>query len=102
MENSTPPPLSGGTPPIIVQSLPPPPPPRGGGLLKFLGILALLAILLGGGLFVLSMFAGHFLDGPSTAGAQSGRKFHEITVDNPGARDKIAILAVEGMITSSS
>lgn len=101
MENSTPPPYSGGTPPIIVQA-PPPPPQRSGWFLKFLGVLFLLALLVGGGLFALSFFAGSLLEGPTTAGAQSGRKFHEITVDHPHARDKIAIIEVAGMITSAS
>lgn len=100
MENTTPP-YSGGQPPIIVHA-PPPPPQRGGGFLKFLGVLFVLALLVGAGLFALSLFAGSLLDGPTTAGAQSGRKFHEITVDNPNARDKIAILEVAGMITSAS
>src|SRR5687767_6957432 len=101
MENSVPP-YSSGTPPIIVHTPPPPPPPRGGGFLKFLGVLFLVGVLLIGGLFALSFFAGSLLDGPTSAGAQSGKKLHEITVDNPTATDKIAIIDVEGMITSAS
>lgn len=102
MENSVPP-YSGGTPPIIVHTPPPPPPPRrGGGFLKFLGVLFLIAALLIAGLFALSFLAGSLLDGPTSAGAQSGKKLHEITVDNPTATDKIAIIDVEGMITSAS
>jgi protease-4 len=51
-----------------------------------LNFLGMLGSLLGGG-------------GGST-GAQSGKHFHEVVVDNPTAKPKIAVLEVKGMISS--
>jgi protease-4 len=101
METNLPPTL-GGTPPVI-SSVPPPPPPRGSstGLKIFCVILVLL--LVGSVLMNLIHWGGSLLaGGSSSTGAQSGRHFHEVVVDNSDAHDKIAILEVSGMITSQS
>ena len=58
----------------------------------------LLGIL---GLMFFSSVATTFLHGGGTTGTQSGRHFQEITVESPEARDKIAVVPVEGMITSA-
>jgi protease-4 len=52
-------------------------------------------------LFVAGRFVG-FVGGLSgqTTGSESGRLFEEIVVENAGATDKIAIVPVEGMISS--
>ena len=57
-------------------------------------LLALLALV-----FVGKVLGTLGLIGSST-GAESGRRFEEKTVENPTADDKIAIIDVEGIITS--
>jgi protease IV len=94
------PPTSGGPPPIIT-SVPPPPRKSSSGALKAFCVILVL-LLLGSVALNLLHFAGRLLDGPTSTGAQSGRKFHEVVVDNADAHDKIAILEVSGMITSQS
>ena len=95
MDNTVPPIQPPGAPPPIIVN---PPPQRRGGR----GWMVLSLILLG--ILGLMMFGSlmSFLTGmgqPMT-GTQSGRFFEEITVENPGAPDKIAIVDVRGMITS--
>jgi protease-4 len=95
-----PPPLNspGTTPPIIVNT---PPPPRSSCAGWKIFSVILVVLLLGSLAFnflglVGVMFSG--LDGAT--GAQSGKRFHEVVVDNPNAKHKIAVLEVKGMISS--
>jgi protease-4 len=100
MENELPP-ISPGTPPLIV-SVPPPPPPRSNAGLKIFCVV-LLVLLFVSVLINAGHFASAFLEGGSAStGAQSGRRFHEVVVDNHDAKDKVAILEVSGMITSQT
>src|SRR5687768_15389071 len=98
--NTTPPPHS--TPPPVIT--PPPqqtyymPEPRkrsSGGGWKFLAIVLMIILLLS----LASKFGGLFGRGVKT-GHQSGTQFHEILVEDNHSTDKIAIIDVEGMITS--
>lgn len=99
MENELPPP-SQGTPPVITYVQPPPPPPRSSAGLKIFCVI-LVVLLLGSVAFNMVHVAGSLIEGASaTTGAQSGRRFHEVVVDNHEAKDKVAILEVSGMITS--
>jgi protease-4 len=60
--------------------------------------LVLLAIV---GMMMLGRMASFLTGGGKhITGTQSGRHFQEITVENPGASDKIVVVPVEGMITS--
>jgi protease-4 len=99
METNVPPPLNPpGPPPIIVNT---PLPPRSCTGWKVFSVLLLLLLLASVGLNFLgligSMFSGM---GAGSTGAQSGKHFHEVVVDNPNAKSKIAILEVKGMISS--
>src|SRR6185437_13850405 len=99
MENQLPP----GTPPPIPPNPPSQPPifitapvqrstGRGWMVLSIILILVLIA-----------MFAGRFFSlithGAKRMGAQSGRSFEEVTLENPDEADKIVVVPVEGMIT---
>lgn len=92
-----PPPLTGPhtyqQPPIIV-NVPPPARSGRGWMLLSLVLLGLLGLMVVGNLLSALFSVGE------TTGAQSGSHFREVTVENPMAKDKIAIIAVEGMITS--
>jgi protease IV len=88
----------GGTPPIIVNT---PPPPRSScsGWKMFSVILVVL--LLGSLALNFLGLLGAMVGGVGGAtGAQSGKHFHEVVVDNPTAKPKIAVLEVKGMISS--
>ena len=94
-----PPPLNppAATPPIIVNT----PPPRSScaGWKTFSIILVVL--LLGSlALNFLGMLGSLLGGGGGSTGAQSGKHFHEVVVDNPTAKPKIAVLEVKGMISS--
>jgi protease-4 len=60
--------------------------------------LVLLAVL---GLMMMGRLASAFIGGKHATGTQSGRHFDEITVEGAGAADKIAVVPVEGMISSA-
>lgn len=62
----------------------------------------LLSILLIGvlGLIFLSKLSSLVLGSKQTVGAESGKHFEEVTVENADAPDKIAIVDVNGLITS--
>jgi len=93
------PPHTGGTPPVIVHA-PPPAQPKSNNGWKIFAVILLLLLLGSLALNAISM-AGSMLEGGGSAtGAQSGQKFEEIVVDNPRARDKVAVLDVKGMISS--
>jgi protease-4 len=90
-----PPPIAPTQPPIIVAA----PPQRGGGgrgwmVLSFV-LLAVLVLL-----FVAQVGSSIFKNSGHVTGTESGRLFEEVTVENRGAADKIAIVDVSGMITS--
>jgi protease IV len=98
MENNVPPqippPIPPAQPPILVAA----PARRGGGKGWMLLSFVLIAVL---GLFLLNKVVSSAFRGPSTVGTQSGRVFHEVTVENPKALDKVAVIDVAGMITSA-
>src|SRR5688500_3052441 len=96
--NLPPPPIQGASPgyqqpPIIVNV--PPPARSGRGWMIFSMVLLFFICFM-----VVGQIIGALLSVGESTGAQSGAHFHEITVENPAAKDKIAIVAVEGMITS--
>ena len=93
MDSNVPPIQPPTPPPIIVTQ---PPRRRGGGGWMILSIL-LLGLL---GLMMFGSVVSFFIGEQTMTGTQSGRFFEEITVENPGAPDKIAIVDVRGMITS--
>lgn len=108
METNVPPPINpGGTippsppppppPPIIVN---PPPPPRSCAGWKIFSILLILLLLVSVGLNFVGLIGTMFGGGGGATGAQSGKHFHEVVVDNPNAKNKIAVLEVKGMISS--
>jgi protease-4 len=98
MDTNLPPPINpGGTPPIIVN---PPPPPRSCGGWKIFSILLLILLLGSIGLNFLGLLGTIFTGAGGATGAQSGKHFHEVVVDNPNAKNKIAVLEVKGMISS--
>lgn len=98
MENQVPPPLPPqptSPPPIYITA---PSPARGAGrgwMVLSLVLIVVLGMIMAGRLF--SAFLG---SGRNITGTESGRHFEEITVENPLAKDKIAVVPVEGMITS--
>ena len=101
MDNQIPPPLppsahsASAQPPIFVTA----PQPRRGGRGWMVLSLVLLAII---GLMMVGRMASFVTSGGKhITGTQSGRYFEEITVENPGAADKIVVVPVEGMITSA-
>ena len=97
MDTNLPPPINpGGTPPIIVN----PPPPRSCGGWKIFSILLLILLLGSIGLNFLGLLGTILTGGGGATGAQSGKHFHEVVVDNPNAKNKIAVLEVKGMISS--
>ncbi len=92
-----PPPPSGGTPPIIVNN----PPPRSSCAGWKIFSIILVVLLLGSVALNFLGLLGAMVGGVGGAtGAQSGKHFHEVVVDNPTAKSKIAILEVKGMISS--
>ncbi|MGZ8938260.1 MAG: hypothetical protein ACXW32_03515, partial [Limisphaerales bacterium] len=100
MENQ-PPPLSPSAhtapsqPPIFVTTQQ----PRRGGKGWMILSLVLLGII---GLMMMGRMASFLTGGGKhMTGTQSGRHFEEITVESPGATDKIVVVPVEGMITSA-
>jgi protease-4 len=98
METNLPPPINpGGTPPIIVN---PPPPPRSCAGWKIFAILLLVLLLGSVALNFLGLLGSVFGVAGGATGAQSGKHFHEVIVDNPTAHSKIAVLEVKGMISS--
>src|SRR5690348_16614338 len=106
METNLPPPINpGGTPPplstpppIIVQT---PPPPRSCTGWKIFAILLLVLLVGSIGLNFLGLIGSIFGGGSGGGtGAQSGKHFHEVVVDNSTAKNKIAVLEVKGMISS--
>ena len=98
MDNQIPPPLppaASSQPPIFVTA----PQPRRGGrgwMVLSLVLLAIIGLMMVGRVASLVMGGGKHI-----TGTQSGRYFEEITVENPGAADKIVVVPVEGMITSA-
>jgi protease IV len=88
-----PPPITPQQPPIFISSTPP---RRGGRGWMVLSIVLLLVL----GLIMFGQVASFVFGGTRAIGTQSGRHFEEITVENPGAADKIAVVDVAGMITS--
>lgn len=91
----TDPPVYGQPPPVRYGY--PPPARSGRGWMWMTFLLAGLLITVG--LVTLSHFAGVLTDGNFT-GAQSGRSLEEITVEENRSGHKIAIIDVEGIITS--
>ncbi len=95
----TPPPLTpqAATPPIIVNT----PPPRSS-CAGWKTFSIILVVLLVGSLALnfLGMLGSLLGGGGGATGAQSGKHFHEVIVDNPTAKPKIAVLEVKGMISS--
>jgi protease IV len=102
METNLPPPPppqypSGGTPPIIVNT----PPPRSSCAGWKIFSVILVVLLLGSLAINFLGMLGAMMGGASgSMGAQSGKHFHEVVVDNPMAKPKIAVLEVKGMISS--
>jgi protease-4 len=93
MENQTPPPLPPAQPPIFVTT---PPARRGGAGWMVLSIVLLLII----GLMMAGRAFSFFTrTSKHVTGTQSGRYFEEVTIENPSASDKVAVIPVEGMIT---
>ncbi|HWQ93530.1 MAG TPA: S49 family peptidase, partial [Clostridia bacterium] len=93
-----PPPLpAAGPAPVFV---PPPPPPGKGRGWKVVALiaLALLAVSL---LYNLSYIAGEFVSGPSAYSA-SGPKLEELVVEHANVSDRVAVIKIEGIITSDS
>lgn len=95
MDSNVPPPISPAQPPIIVAA---PPQRRSGGR----GWMILSFLLLGvlGLMFVGKVASSVLHTSGHVTGTESGRVFEEVTVENRGAADKIAIVDVSGMITS--
>src|SRR4051812_4360335 len=97
METNLPPNTGGSIPPIIVNN----PPPKASNTGWKIFCLLLVLLLLGSVAMNLISFTGALLTGGGAAtGAQSGKHFREVIVDNPHAKEKIAILEVKGMISS--
>lgn len=91
---NVPPPIPPSPPPIFVST----PPARRSGRGWMLLSLLLIGIL---GFLILGRVASAaFGAGRNVVGTESGRVFEEITVENRDAADKIAIVDVEGLITS--
>lgn len=94
--------MSNDIPPIQPPSAPPPiivsTPPRRRSSRVWMFFTFLLLILVG--LLMFSNMLAWVGPNPRTTGTESGIVFEEITVENPGAPDKIAIVDVYGMITS--
>jgi protease IV len=90
-----PPPLT-STPPIIVNT--PPAKSSCAGWKTFSVIL--LVLLIGSVALNFLGLLGSMFGGGSATGAQSGKHFFEVVVDNPTAKDKIAVVEVKGMISS--
>jgi protease IV len=95
MENQVPPPLPPSSPPPIYINNPPA--ARGG---RGWMVLSLVLIMVIGLMVVGRVFSAFMGAGRNITGTESGRHFEEITVENPGVQDKIAVVPVEGMITS--
>src|SRR5437868_4760734 len=91
------PPPPGGTPPIIVNNPAPRSSCAGWKIFSIILVVLLLGSLALNFLGLLGAMVGSV--GGAT-GAQSGKHFHEVVVDNPTAKSKIAILEVKGMISS--
>src|SRR4051812_37301164 len=89
--------VAGGTPPIIVNT----PPPRSSCSGWKIFSVILVVLLLGSlALNFLGLLGAMFGGMGGATGAQSGKHFHEVVVDNPNAKPKIAVLEVKGMISS--
>jgi protease-4 len=95
--NLPPPPPLTSTPPIIVNT---PTPQRSGGGWKVFAIILLVLLIGSVAMNFLGMLGSLLGDGGGSTGAQSGQHFHEVTVDNPTAKQKIAVVEVKGMISS--
>lgn len=102
MESNVPPqappplaPSAPSQPPIIVAAAPPQRRGGRGWMILSLVLMGLLGFLLFGKIASSMLNAGGHM-----TGTESGRLFEEITVENRSAPDKIAIVDVEGMITS--
>lgn len=63
-------------------------------------VLSLVLIVVLGLIMAGRVFSAFLGAGGNITGTESGRHFEEITVENPLAKDKIAVVPVEGMITS--
>jgi protease IV len=96
MENQVPPPLPPSSPPPIYITTPPAARSGRGWMVLSLVLIVLLGLMVAGRLF--SAFTGL---GKNITGTETGRHFEEITVENPMAQEKIAVVPVEGMITSA-
>ena len=90
----TPPPLiPASTPPVIINTQPPQKSSTGW---KIFAIVLLLLLIGSVALNFLGLLSSLIGDGGGATGAQSGQHFHEVIVDNPTARDKIAVIEVKG------
>jgi protease IV len=96
MDNlSPPPPPLNSTPPIIVNT----PPAKSCAGWKTFSVILLVLLIGSVALNFLGLLSSMF-GGGSATGAQSGKHFFEVVVDNPTAKDKIAVVEVKGMISS--
>ena len=94
----TPPPIiPASTPPVIINT---PPPQKSSSGWKIFAVVLLLLLIGSVALNFLGLLGSLIGDGGGATGAQSGQHFHEVIVDNPTARDKIAVIEVKGMISS--
>src|SRR5260221_1943843 len=110
MEENTPPPLNPvsppppppplpPSPPVIIAAPPPPPPRRGRGWMVAALILLVLLVISFGYNVVSNITNG--LVSPKTRHArQGGPKLEEIVSEDNDASDKIALVPIEGIITS--
>src|SRR5438477_9359345 len=106
----TPPTDSPSTPPPVTPPppLPPPPvivaprpgPPRRGGRGWMVAALILLVLLIVSGFFNLGHIARLFLSGKGPRAHSVGPRLEEVVTEDNDASDKIAVVDVEGIITS--
>jgi protease IV len=89
-------------PPIIRQSQPAPAPARKTGNAWKVMALVLLALLLVSAFYNLASFATTFMSGPGPyrVSVTAGPKIDEVLTEDNSSADKVAIVKVEGIITS--
>jgi protease-4 len=96
--NSPPPPPQ--APPIIAASVAPRPPRRGEGWMILAFVL--LALLILSVLFNFGQFASGFSRAKNVRGRMAGPRLDEVFLQDNGAANKIAVLDLDGIITSRS
>src|SRR5690349_15488551 len=93
-----PPPPPVTPPPVIAPSQPPPPPRRGRGWMVF--SIILLFLLAVSALYNLVNFASGLVHSRSRYAHSSGPRLEEVVTEDNDAADKIAVMDIDGIITS--